>query len=53
MPDTQGRGPGLTSFSFIAFDEQPDTTRPHLAVISIEVSGPNGESAVDISGTAR
>ncbi len=53
MPDTQGRGPGLTSFSFTAYDDKPDTTRSHLAIISLEVGGPNGETKVDISGTAR
>lgn len=51
LPDTQSKI--YTNFSFTAFDSEPDTLRPHQAIIVIETSGPNGDKKVSISGTAR
>jgi len=53
IPDTQSSGAGLTSFSFTAFDSEPEENRPHNAIITISVTGPNGNKTLSISGTAR
>ena len=53
LPDTQGSGAGITIFSFTAFDSEPEEDRPHNAIITISVTGPNGNKTLSISGTAR
>ncbi|MGE5435660.1 MAG: carboxypeptidase regulatory-like domain-containing protein [Syntrophothermus sp.] len=51
LPDTQSKA--FTTFSFSAYDSQPDSNKVQRAVISIKTSGPNGDNEYTLSGTSR
>lgn len=52
MPDTQGRGPGLTEFRFTLEDADPDATVQKAVEVKIDVISPNGNVSARISGSS-
>jgi hypothetical protein len=53
MPDTQGRGPGITQYEFTLTDADAETEEEKPVQITIEVSGPNGLAKRTITGTTK
>jgi len=51
FPDTQSRN--WTAFSFIAFDSKADTVIAETVTIEIETGGPNSDTKIAITGTAK
>lgn len=51
FPDTQSKS--YTSFSFMAYDTEPDSLNVEQIGIEIKSSGPNGESTIGFSGTGQ
>lgn len=51
FPDTQSKS--FTSFSFTAFDAKPDTVFVENVNIEISTTGPNTDSKIVLTGTAR
>ena len=51
FPDTQSRS--WTSFSFLAFDTDPDTVSVETITLKITTRGPNGDLSYAFTGTGR
>ena len=51
FPDTQNQS--WTSFSFLAFDTEPDSVSVETITIEIATTGPNGDLTYSFTGTGR
>lgn len=52
MPDTQGRGPGLTEFRFTLEDSDATVDEQGAVEVKIDVTSPNGNISARISGSS-
>jgi hypothetical protein len=52
LPDTQGRGPGLTEFRFTLEDVDGAVTEQKAVEVRIDIVSPNGNIAARISGSS-
>ncbi len=52
LPDTQGRGPGLTEFRFTLEDVDGDVNEQKAVEVKIDIISPNGNIAARINGSS-